>query len=155
VRLAAGSAAFYGPSLEGERIEGAGALGPASSLALLVDPGTGSASLENLELHSAGAAEVRMGGESVAIERFQVRLWDSTPATVDDEGQTLTISPGHARFAVSARALDTSGVVTATNTTAIVITMVHDSWMTSGFTIDHRDDAGQGWSLVVLPGRWE
>lgn len=155
VHLVAGRAAFHGPSLEGEQIEGAGALGPASSLALLSDPGTGSASLENLELHSAGAAELRIGGESVVIERFQVRLWDSTPAMVDDGGETLTIPPGHARFAVSARAMDMNGVNTALNTTAIVITRVHDGWMTSGFTIDHRDDASEAWSLVILPGRWE
>lgn len=149
LRLAAGSATLEGPS-----IHGLGELSSTSSLALLTDSASGSASMEAFELHSAGMAVIATGGEPVAIEQFHVRLWDRTPASTDASGTILTVAPGAGRFVVSATALGNTGVVTATNATPLVITNDGTGWSMSGFSIVHQH-ASEPWALVLMPGRWQ
>lgn len=137
LHLVAGSVGVVGPGATGT-----GELGSTSALAV------GPRSLENLALHSAGAAMVTAGEATVPVEAFHVRLWDRAPA--DAEGQTLIVQPGEARFAVSATVLGHHAVQTATNASPIVITHGADGWRTSSFSIAHRE-----WSLAVAPARWQ
>lgn len=137
LHLVAGSVGVVGPGATGT-----GELGSTSTLAV------GPRSLENLALHSAGAAMITAGEATVPVEAFHVRLRDRAPA--DAEGHALTVQPGEARFAVGATVLGHSAVQAATNATPIVITHGVDGWRTSSFTIEHRE-----WSLAVAPARWQ
>lgn len=153
LRLVAGSAAIDGSWLAGGRVEGVSELSPQTSrLAILIDPATDTATLENLELHSAGAAEVDAVDTTWIVSRFQVRLWDRTVA--HHTAGVATVPAGNARFAVSATALGGTGVVTATNATPIVITKHGAGWSTSGFAIVPQH-SGEEWSLVIMPAQWQ
>ncbi|MCX4243613.1 hypothetical protein [Paraliomyxa miuraensis] len=161
-RLVAGSGELVGPSLDGSIVQGFGELGSeasgcqpgaCSTLTVLVDPVLG-ASLENLELHAAGAAEVGTKDFTITVDGFAVRLWDSTPAVLDEEGMTLEIPPGAAWFAVSAESGGIPGVVNATNETALVVTKTPEGWASSALTIGHEDGLGH-WTLVVAPAQWQ
>jgi hypothetical protein len=148
LRLASGSIALAGPSTEGT-----GELSPSSTLAVNVEA-NGSASLENLALHSTGTAVVVTAGMSIPVDAFHVRLWDRTPAAVDADRTTLTIAPGAARFAMSATALGESRVRFATNATPIVLTKHPDGWHTAAFSIAYPHHANP-WSLVIAPAQWK
>lgn len=145
LRLIAGSIELVAPGAAG-----VGELGSTSTLVLTFEHGA--ASLEDLALHSFGAAGVHAGDVTIPVDEFHVRLWDGAPAVV--EGTTLTVPPGGARFAVSATALGESGVRIATNATPIVMTKDEDSWRTSTFSIEPSlgDDR---WTLVVPPLQWQ
>lgn len=162
--LATGSVALHGPALDGNPVEGYGALGSAatgcqpgrcSSLRVAIDSTRSVAALEGFELYAASAAEVGTSDQSVVVQDFRVLLWDSTPALLDDAGGTLTIPPGHARFAVSAAVDDMRGAITATNASPIVLSQVEHAWSSSGFEILHRDALGQEWVLVIMPIQWQ
>ncbi|MCX4243756.1 hypothetical protein [Paraliomyxa miuraensis] len=161
--LVAGSAELEGPSLYDSIVRGSGELasevngcqpGACSTLAVLLDAAAGTASLENLEIHAAGAAEVGTEDLVVTVDGFAVRLWDSTPAVVDEEGMSLAISPGAAWFAVSATSGGIPGVVNATNETALVLIKTAEGWASSAFTIGHEDGLGH-WTLVVASAQWQ
>jgi hypothetical protein len=136
-------------------MEGREAACDCSTMAIAVDPASGVASLENLELFSAGAAEVGTASATIAVDEFRILLWDNTPGALDDEGQSLTIPAGAAWFAVSATTGDAVGVVSAANETAIVLTQLHDGWASSTFTIAYEAGGGEQWSLVIMPARWQ
>lgn len=164
LHMLAGSAALRGPSLDGGRVEGFAELGAeargcqagqCSTMAIAIDPTVGVASLENLEMFAASAAEVGTAEAAMTVDDFRILLWDSTPATLDREGQTLTIPAGRAWFAVSAAAGGVVGVVAATNATEIVITRVRDQWASSTFTLAYQDGAGEPWALVIMPAQWQ
>lgn len=165
LRMVGGSAALHGPTLEGEdEITGLAELDswatgcwPAhcSRLAIAIDPVAETASLEDLELHSTGAAAIGTPHASTFIDEFRVRLWDSTPGVLDPTRTTFTIPPERAWFAVGAALGEVRGVVSATNETEIVIRSDPDGWSSSAFTISHRDGNGQRWSLVITPARWQ
>lgn len=146
MHLMLGSVELVGPGAAG-----VGELGSASTL-VVASASAGTASVEDLALHSAGAAAVLVGDMIVPVSDFHVRLWDRAPAVV--EGSMLLVPPGSARFAVSATAFGESRVRTATNATAIVVTKEAGSWRTSAFSLGYSL-AGEPWSLVVTPGRWE
>lgn len=137
LHLIAGSVHLVGPGAEGT-----GELGSTSTLAV------GPESLQNLALHSAGAAMIVAGDATLPVDTLHVRLWDRAHAEV--ERQTLTVQPGEARFVVSATALGHNAVQTASNATPITITRGADGWRTSSFILAHGE-----WSLVVAPGRWQ
>lgn len=162
--MVAGSAALLGPNVDGGRVEGFAELGAeaggcragqCSTMAIAIDPAAGVASLENLEMVAASAAEVGMAEATMVVDDFRILLWDSTPAALSGEGHTLTIPAGRAWFAVSAAAGDAVGVVAATNETEIVITRIRDYWTSSTFTLAYQDGAGGHWALVIMPARWQ
>jgi hypothetical protein len=111
--------------------------------------------LEDLELRSAGATQVGTPNDTVTIDDFRVRLWDRTPALLDEDGHTMTIPPGGAWFAISAAAEGAIGVVAATNETPIAVIRDGDEWTTSGFTIAYQDGFGEHWVLAILPAQWQ
>ena len=119
-----------------------------STSVLAVSP----AALENLALHSAGAAMVLAGEVAVPVDDFHVRLWER--ASAHAEGHTLTVEPGDARFAVSAVALGRNAVQIVINATPIVITHGAGGWRTSSFSIAHSHH-GEEWSLAVAPAQWQ
>ena len=163
VTLVAGEAALYGPSLNGSLIEGLGVLGSmttgcladeCSMMAIVIDTKTGSASLEDFDIRSAGAAEVGTSDENLSIEDFRVQLWDRVPAMLDEDGETLTIPPGDVWFALSAAAQGALGVIAASNATPIVIGRDDDGWSSSKFTIAHQDALGDLWVLAIESAQW-
>ncbi|MCX4242078.1 hypothetical protein [Paraliomyxa miuraensis] len=163
LHLVSGNAELQGPPIGGSTVQGFGVLGSeatgcqpggCSTLAVLVDSVAGVSSLENLELHAAGPAEVGTKDHALTIDSFAVRLWDSTPAVLDEEAQTLTIPPGGAWFAVSAASDGVPGVVNATNETALVLTKTLNGWISSTLTIGHEDGLGH-WTLMVTPAQWQ
>lgn len=163
LQLVGGGAELHGPQLGGDEIWGTAPLGSwatdcgagdCSTLGLAVDPATGTAAMESLELVSTGVAVVGTADASLIIDEFRVRLWGRTPARLEHAGTTLTLPARSAWFAVSAASGGVHGVVSATHETEIVIRRELEVWTTSAFTITHRDDAGRRWDLVIEPARW-
>lgn len=111
-------------------------------------------SLESFEAHSAAPAEVGTSDDALAVDDFQVRLWDSTPAVFAPQTDTLTIPPGAARYAISANAEGIHRAITATNETTLVLTRELDGWTSSELTIGYDDELGSHWTLVLAPAQW-
>jgi hypothetical protein len=126
-----------------------------STMAVVLDPSTGSASLENLDLRSAGSAQVGTPNENLTVDDFRVQLWDRTAAVLDEAAGSMTIPPGEAWFALSAAINGAVGVVAATNETPIVIGRHDGDWSTSEFTIAYQDGFGEHWVLAIMPARWQ
>lgn len=163
VFLVMGSASVHGPPLGDEKIEGIAMLssevsgcqpGSCSSMRVLIDDLTGMGSLESFEAHSAAPVEVGTSDDALAVDDFQVRLWDSTPAVFDPQTDTLTIPPGAARYAISADAEGIHRAITATNETTLVLTRELDGWTSSELTIGYDDELGSHWTLVLAPAQW-
>jgi hypothetical protein len=159
--LASGDAMLHGPSFDVMGIAELGSLATGcaaercSMLALGVDRYARAASLEDLRLRLAGTAEVGVSGAGIRVDDFSVRLWDATPATVDEAGTTVTVPPGGAWFVVSAASGASRSTITASNETAIVLREERGGWTSSAFSIARRLPDGDRWSLVVQPARWK
>lgn len=158
--LASGRATLYGPRFDAMGIAELGSLATGcaaercSTLALAMDRTVGMASLEDLRLRLAGTAEVGVPGAGIRIDDFSVRLWDATPATLDEAGTTATVPPGGAWFVVSAASGDSRSMITATNETAIVLREEPGGWTSAAFSIARRLPDGDRWSLIVAPAEW-
>lgn len=163
MRLAAGGATLHGPEIDGEGIHGVGVFASEASacqpegcsvLAIHIDSVASKASLENLELHAAASADVRIADDVVTIDDVHVRLWDGTPARIDEGGESLVIPRGTARFAVSAASEGLRGVVTATNETDLHISRTASGWATTELILGYEDELGGYWTLSVMPAQW-
>lgn len=144
LHLKSGSVSIAGPDAAGT-----GELSPSSSLAIT----TGAApALDNLALHSAGASVIVSAGVPVPVDSFHVRLWDRAQAM--STGSVLVVSPGLARFALTASALGESRVRFATNATPIVLTHDAKGWRTDQFVIE-QTIGGAPWSVAIGPARWQ
>lgn len=162
-RLVAGGAMLLGPPVDRGVIEGVGVLDSeatgcraegCSRLAVSVDRAAGRATLETLELLSAGPADVGGIEDGMTVHRFAIRLWGGTPAVLDEDGETLVVPRGGARFAVSAVSDARAGAITAVNETPLVIVETPDGWATSELVLGYEDGFGGRWMLIVEPAQW-